>query len=132
MPVSDRPIYDPVPATTGVGGIFGVAFVGQAVSGGIVLLLLTLHMVAQHFIVPNGLRNFAEVVDYMRNPAFVVLEVLFLVVVTWHAMLGVRAIIFDWGLSARSERIVTWVLSVIGLGTVVYGLWLTVVIVSKG
>ncbi len=132
MAVSDRSVDEPVPTATGIGAILGVDFVGQAVSGGIVLLLLTLHMVAQHFIVPNGLRNFAEVVDYMRSPVFVVLEVLFLVVVTWHAMLGVRAIIFDWGLSARAERIVTWVLSVIGLGTVVYGLWLTGGIVSKG
>jgi succinate dehydrogenase hydrophobic anchor subunit len=97
----------------------------------VLLALLTLHMVANHFIVPKGLRNYAEVVDYLRNPVIVVLEVLFLVFVTWHAMLGVRAIIFDWGLSARAERIVTRVLTVVGVLTVVYGLWLTAVIVSK-
>jgi succinate dehydrogenase/fumarate reductase cytochrome b subunit len=54
-----------------------------------------------------------------------VLEVLFLIVVTIHALLGVRAILIDFGLSERAEmrmnRLLTWV----GLATVGYGLWVT-------
>ncbi len=132
MAVNDRSIAERAPAEPGAGSILGLAFVGQSISGAALLILLTLHMIANHFIVPNGLRDFEEVVDYLRNPVIVVLEVLFLVFVTWHAMLGVRAIIFDWGLSARAERVVTSILTVVGVGTVVYGLWLTAVIVSKG
>ncbi len=52
--------------------------------------------------------------------------------VTWHALLGVRAIIFDWGLPARAERVITRLFIVLGVATVAYGLWLTAVVVSRG
>ncbi len=82
-----------------------------------------------HFIVKGGLRNFADVVSYLRNPIILVLEVLFLVVVTTHAMLGVRAIVMDFGLSDRAEKRLGQLLTVVGVLTVAYGLWLTWVIV---
>jgi len=103
----------------------------QAVSGALVLALVTLHMIANHFVVPEGLRNFDEVLDYLANPLIVFLEVTFLVVVTWHALLGLRAVIFDFGLSPAAERRITWILVVVGALTVGYGLWLTTVIVGQ-
>ena len=54
-----------------------------------------------------------------------------LIVVTGHAMLGVRAILLDFGLTPSIERGLNWVLTVVGAGTVVYGLWLTVTIISR-
>ena len=72
-----------------------LAWVYQAISGALVLVLITLHMVAQHFLVSTGLRNFADVIAWLSNPIMVVIEVLFLVVVTWHGLLGLRAVIFD-------------------------------------
>src|SRR6266536_4796032 len=64
----------------------------------------TLLMLGLHFIAKGGLRDFADVVAYLRNPIILVLEVLFLVVVATHAMLGVRAILTDFGLSDRAEK----------------------------
>ena len=63
----------------------------QVITGVGLVLLLGLHIIAQHFIAKGGLRDFAEVLAYLRNPIFLVLEVLFLIVVASHAMLGVRA-----------------------------------------
>ncbi len=103
-------------------------WIWQAVSGVLVLLLVTLHMIANHFVVRQGLRDFADVVAYLSNPVIVVLEVLFLVFVTWHSMLGLRSILFDFGFSPRIERAITRVLTVFGVLTVAYGLWLTWVI----
>jgi succinate dehydrogenase / fumarate reductase membrane anchor subunit len=97
----------------------------QVLTGVALLLLLGLHFIAQHFIVTGGLRDFADVVSYMRNPIFLVLEVLFLVAVATHAMLGIRAIVMDFGLSDRAERLLSQALTVVGVLTVVYGLWLT-------
>ena len=102
----------------------------QAVTGALVLVLLTLHMIANHFVVKNGLRNFADVVAYLSNPVVVVLEVLFLVAVTWHGLLGLRAVLFDFGFSPRIESWITRVLSVLGVAIVAYGLWLTWTITS--
>ena len=91
--------------------------------------MLGLHFIAQHFIAKGGLRDFADVLAYLRNPIFLVLEVLFLVFVASHAMLGVRAILMDFGLSERVEKRVTQALTVVGVLTVGYGLWLTWVII---
>ena len=96
----------------------------QAITGVALVVLLAVHMVAQHFVAAHGLRDYAEVVAYLRNPLILVVELLFLVTVTTHALLGVRAIVFDFGLSDAAERRVTWALWVIGALTVGYGLWL--------
>ncbi|MCU0483383.1 MAG: hypothetical protein MUC54_03800 [Chloroflexi bacterium] len=105
-------------------------FLGQVISGIALLVLLTLHMIAQHFVLPEGLRDYASVIEWVANPVVVVIELTFLAFVTWHALLGLRAIIFDYGLSAAAERWVTRAFVVIGVVTVVYGTWLLSVIVS--
>lgn len=102
----------------------------QAITGVLLVALLGFHMWANHFVVEGGLRTYEDVVAYLAAPVILVWEVLFLGVVTWHALLGVRAIIFDLGLSRAAERTVTLVLTAIGVATVAYGLWLTYVIVS--
>ena len=68
-------------------------------------------------------------VAYLRTPIILVLEVLFLVCVTTHALLGVRAILLDFGLSERAEKRVSQWLTVLGILTFGYGLWLTWVII---
>ena len=101
----------------------------QAFTGVSLLILLGLHFIANHFIAKGGLRDFADVVAYLRSPIILVLEVLFLVVVASHALLGVRAILLDFGLSDRAEKRLSQALTVIGVLTVGYGLWLTWVII---
>jgi len=86
-------------------------------------------MLGLHFIAKGGLRDFADVVAYLRNPIILVLEVFFLVVVATHAMLGVRAILTDFGLSDRAEKRLSQALTIVGVLTVGYGLWLTWVII---
>ncbi len=106
------------------------SFVGQVISGVALLVLLTLHMVAQHFIVPTGLRFYEDVIDWLRNPVMIAAEVAFLVFVTYHALLGVRAVLFDFGFSERTERRITLLLWVVGIVTVVYGVGLFVMILN--
>lgn len=111
-------------------GAGSLSWVWQAVTGVGLVILAGLHMIAHHFVVEGGLRNFAEVQAYIRNPLIWPLEVLFLICVTAHALLGVRAVIFDLGLSAAAERRVTQILWGVGLLAVVYGLWLTWTIIN--
>lgn len=106
-----------------------VGWLWQVITGVGLVFLLGLHIIANHFIAKGGLRNFADVLAYLRNPVFLVLEVLFLVVVASHAMLGIRAILMDFGLSDRVEKLVSRALTVVGVLTVGYGLWLTWAIV---
>lgn len=104
----------------------------QAFTGVMLVVLLGLHMVVQHFVVAGGLRNYQQVVQYISNPFVFLLEIAFLIIVTWHALLGVRAVILDLGLKPATERRVTALLSIIGVMTVAYGIWLSATIVAQG
>ena len=104
-----------------------------AASGVALLVLVTIHMVAHHFVVKQvgGLRTYAQVLDYIANPAIFVIEILFLVVVTTHAMLGLRSVLFDFGLSVRVKRLVARGLLALGIVTVAYGFMLISVLASR-
>jgi succinate dehydrogenase hydrophobic anchor subunit len=104
-----------------------------ALSGLAVLVLVTVHMVAHHFVVEQvgGLRTYRQVLEYIGNPVILVLEAVFLVVVTWHAMLGLRSVLFDLGLSSRMRTTVTRGLTALGTLTVAYGLMLLAVLAAK-
>ena len=108
-----------------------LGFSVQAASGVAVIVLVTLHMIANHFVVPGGLRDYAAVVEYLSDPLIVVLELLFLASVTSHALAGVRAVLLDLGWSPRAERRMTRLLGALGVLTVGYGLLLTGLIVSR-
>jgi succinate dehydrogenase cytochrome b556 subunit len=103
----------------------------QAFTGVMLVVLLGLHMVVQHFVVEGGLRGYQQVVQYLANPFVFVLEIAFLIIVTWHALLGVRAILLDLGLKPATERKVTATLWFVGLITVAYGIWLSATIVAQ-
>ena len=101
----------------------------QIITGIGLLFLLGFHLVAQHFIAKGGIRDYADVVTYLRNPLVLVFEVLFLICVATHAMLGVRAILLDFGLSDRAEQWLSRVLTTVGILTVGYGLLVTWVVI---
>ena len=106
-----------------------VTWLWQAFTGVGLVILLGLHFIANHFIVKAGLRDYSQVVAYLRNPVILCLEVLFLLCVTTHALLGVRSILLDFGLSETMERRLDQVLKFAGVLTVGYGLVLTWMIV---
>lgn len=103
----------------------------QAGTGLLLLVLLAVHMIAQHYVADGGLRTYAEVVAWLRNPLVFVTELTFLVTVTWHALAGLRGIVADFGPSERAERLVTRALVILGTATVGYGGWLLITIASS-
>jgi succinate dehydrogenase hydrophobic anchor subunit len=94
-----------------------------AISGVSLLVLVTIHMVAHHLVVDEvgGLRTYQQVLDYISTPIIVVIEGVFLVVVTAHAMLGLRSVLLDFGLSDRRRRLLERGLVALGVVTVAYG-----------
>jgi succinate dehydrogenase hydrophobic anchor subunit len=100
------------------------AWLAQVISGVLLLVLLTVHMVAQHFVVEGGLRTYDQVIAWIRNPVVFAVEALLLVCVTWHGIAGVHAVLLDLGLRGRTERIVAQVLLGVAVVTTMYGLWL--------
>ena len=102
-------------------------------SGVALLVLVTVHMVAHHFVVERvgGLRTYHQVLEYIGNPWIVTIEAIFLVVVTIHAMLGLRSVVLDLGLSAPMKRWLERGLVVLGVLTVAYGFILIGVLASR-
>ena len=108
------------------------AWLAQTVTGVLMLVLLTVHMVAQHLVVEGGLRTYGQVIAWIRNPVVLVVEALLLVCVTWHAIAGVHGVLLDLGLRGRAERIVARILGDIAVATVLYGLWLLSMLAFRG
>jgi succinate dehydrogenase hydrophobic anchor subunit len=104
-----------------------------AFTGVSLLALVTIHMVAHHFVVEEigGLRTYQHVLDYISTPIIFVIEGVFLVVVTVHAMLGLRSVLLDFGLSERWRQRLEFGLVALGIVTVVYGFILIGVLASR-
>ena len=64
-------------------------------SGVALLVLIAAHMVANHFVVESvgGLRSYTRSLEYLADPVMLAVEIAFLMVVTIHAMLGLRSVL---------------------------------------
>ena len=98
-------------------------------------MLVTIHMVAHHFVVEEigGLRSYDDVIAYISTPVIFVIEGIFLVVVTIHAMLGPA--VGALRPRARRSHDAGWSTedcSALGIVTVAYGFVLIGVLASRG
>ena len=95
----------------------------QAFSGLLLVFLLALHLTVNHF-AAGGLLTYEDIVAYLAQPWVRVLETLFLLTVTYHALAGVRGILPDLNLTTAAARRLTLGLTVLGVLICAYGLWL--------
>ncbi len=109
----------------------GAWWLVKAITGVLLVVFLGTHLVAQHFLVPGGLRDFAAVVSYLRNPIGLVAELGLLAAVVTHAALGVRAVLVDILPSAAAVRRASWVLAAAAVATFGYGIALTVAVIRS-
>lgn len=104
----------------------------KVLGGFLIVFLLGLHFVINHLVAPNGLLNWADVVAYYQNPIIPIVEVMFLVVVVAHSLIGVRGILLDMNPSERVLRVLDVLFWIVGAAAVVYGAWLIMVVVGFG
>jgi succinate dehydrogenase hydrophobic membrane anchor protein len=122
-------VRQPSPTQPGRGGT--TAWILQAGSGVLLIVLLGAHIVTQHFVVKGGLRDYAQVVSYLSNPAVLAIESLFVVVLIWHAMLGLRAVLLDFAVGRRGQVLITRGVAVLGAVTAGYSFWLIARLATK-
>jgi len=110
-----------------------VVWRATAFTGIALLALITVHMVAHHFVVESvgGLRTYDQVLDYIANPVIFAIEGVFLIVVTVHAMLGLRSVLFDVATGERTRAWISRGLVALGALTVAYGLVLIGVLAAR-
>ncbi len=104
----------------------------KIIAGGVIVILLGVHFLANHLLAPQGLLNYAEIVRYYTNPIVPVMEIAFLVFVVSHALVGLRSILLDLNPSARLLRAIDILFILAGVGFTVYGIWLILLVVQRG
>ena len=103
-------------------------------TGPLLVIVLLLHFIVNHYFgsLPSGLMTYDDVVAYFQNPLIPAIEILFLITVVTHSLIGLRGIIIDLNPSRSALKLVTWLLVILGVSSVVYGIWLALTIASKG
>jgi len=100
----------------------------QAGLGILLVVLLSVHLIVNHWVAPQGLLSYADVIRYYDVPGIALMEILFLAVVTVHCLLGLHSILLDLNLSSKFKNAVTSLLVILGVIAIVYGAYLTWVI----
>ena len=129
-PSETQPGHGPSETQPARGG--SLAWIFQVISGVLLAGLLGAHIVTQHFVVKGGLRDYAQVLSYLSNPVVLAVESLFVVVLIWHAMLGLRAILLDFGFGRRGQAWISYGVTALGAVTAAYSFWLIATIAANG
>jgi succinate dehydrogenase hydrophobic anchor subunit len=109
---------------------FTLRWFAQAGLGVLLIVLLAVHLIVNHWAAPHGLLTYADVVSYYDLPGIIWMEATFLIVVTVHCLLGLYAILLDLNVSPITTRILAGSLAAAGAITIVYGLRLIAIIHS--
>jgi succinate dehydrogenase / fumarate reductase membrane anchor subunit len=100
-------------------------------SGLLILTLLIVHYIVNHFAGEQVLLTYSDILRYYANPLVPIMEGLFLVFVVAHALLGLRSILLDLHPSRPVLRAINGAFSLVGAVSIVYGIWLLVVVTLR-
>jgi succinate dehydrogenase hydrophobic anchor subunit len=101
-------------------------------TGVLVVIFILVHLVVNHLMAEGGLMSYLDVVRYLANPWISFMEGSFLVIVVTHSLVGTRSIILDLDPSAWLQKVIDVFLFMLGVGSVIYGIWLLRLIASRG
>jgi len=104
----------------------------KIVTGILLVVLLFIHLLVNHFLSQHGLMNYADIVAYYQNPIIPIMEVCLLAAVVFHSLTGLRGIILDLKPALSLLKVIDIILIIVGVTAVTYGIWLVTVIASRG
>ena len=103
------------------GGVW--PWLGQRVTAVLVIVTITVHLVLTHYIAIGEL-SFDDIADRLAGGAVLINDIVLLMAVVYHGLNGLRMVVLDWGLSTvAGRRVFDVVLWMVGIATVVYGIW---------
>jgi succinate dehydrogenase / fumarate reductase membrane anchor subunit len=106
----------------------------KIVTGPLLVIILGLHFTVNHYLgsLSSGLMTHGDVIRYFQNPIIPAIEILFLITVVTHSLIGLRGIFLDMNPSRNILNVVTWLLVILGVSSVGYGIWLALRIAAQG
>lgn len=80
-------------------------WLGQRLSGlGLAgYVLMHLFVISFSMAGPGG-KSFTEVMKFLQAPAFIILEIILMAAVLYHALNGIRILLFDVGIGVRHQK----------------------------
>ena len=103
----------------------------KVLAGLLIIFFMTLHMIVNHLVAPEGLLSYQDVLNYYQNPIIPIIEILFLITVIGHCLLGLRSIILDLNPAAGLMKKLDVGLLLLGLISAIYGILLVIIITSR-
>ncbi|MBI2858021.1 MAG: succinate dehydrogenase, cytochrome b556 subunit [Chloroflexi bacterium] len=100
------------------------AFVLHRLTGLVVGLYLMAHIIVISTAAVAGKLSFDNLMEAMRVPWIIVLELVLIAAVLYHLLNGVRLLLFDMGIGARQQKSIFWAFMVVGVGVMA---WLTAI-----
>jgi len=104
----------------------------KILTGLLLIFILGFHFLINHYLAPEGLLTWSEVVDFYQNPIVPIIEGTFLTFVISHSLIGLRGIILDLNPQKGTMRAIDVLLWVVGIAAVAYGIWLLITVVNFG
>lgn len=93
------------------------------VAGAFLIVFIIAHVVAVHYLGPIGSFTFNDVVDKLRSPLYLILDLGLLFFVFYHGLAGVRRVIIDLEIFGETGiKVFTGVLLLIGLVGIYFGI----------
>lgn len=103
----------------------------KMITGPLIVVILVIHLVANHLIAPGGLLTYADVIAYYQIPIVPIMEIVFVFLAVVHSLLGLRSILLDLKPSVRLLRTVDLGFILLGAASIGYGIWLIIILVGR-
>ncbi len=100
----------------------------QGLSGLFLVFFVAVHLYVAHINGGTPVELFNSVVGNLNDPLWLVFFISFLWVITYHALNGVKGIVYDLGIRPEKRKYVAYAFSGIYILTVIYGTMLAVVV----
>ena len=104
----------------------------KILTGPILVIVALVHVWINHTAgsAAGNLMTFEDILVYYQNPLIPLMEIIFLVSVVAHSLLGLRGIILDLKPGAAALKLWDGAFVVLGAGSVLYGVWLIFAILA--
>jgi succinate dehydrogenase / fumarate reductase cytochrome b subunit len=92
-----------------------VAWLLQRLSG----VFLTIYLIVHIIVIGNSVRGedaFDDLLEMFDKPLFLVLDAGLVGIVVFHALNGIRLILFDLAIGLRYQKVLFWIAFVVALG----------------
>ncbi len=108
--------------------IGSIQWLFQAASGAFIIFFLGVHLYVAHINGGSPIELFDTVVGNLRDPWWLAFFLIFLWVVTYHGLNGLKGIIYETGISAKARKFVSWAIFAVFVVSVIYGTILSLVV----